>query len=107
MHFKNLLHKMITKLHWHHVITLIFAFFLLVISGFLSLKLYDSSGAWSALFASVSAGCVTGIIFYLLVNLRDNEMRNNKEEFEAIEKNYKILRETTRLCSECLEKEDL
>ena len=68
MRFKNLLHKMLTRLHWPHVITLIFAILLLVISGFLSLKLYGSSGAWSALFASVSAGCVTGIIFYILVN---------------------------------------
>ena len=99
--------KKINKLQRPHIKLVVYIIFLLVISGVLSLVLYDVSPAWSALFTSISAGCVTGIIFYLLVNIRNNELRDVKEEFEEAEKHRQISKKVIHMCLECIENNDL
>ena len=90
-----------------HVRLVLYIVLLLIASGVLSLVLYDIFPAWSALFASISAGCVTGIIFYLLVNIRNNELRDVKKEFEDAEKYRQISKKVVRLCFECIENNEL
>lgn len=90
-----------------HVKLVLYIVLLLIVSGVLSLVLYDIFPAWSALFTSISAGCVTGIIFYILVNIRNNEFRDVKEEFEEAEKYRQISKKVIHMCFECVENMDL
>ena len=55
---------------------------LMVASCALSLILFPIFPAWSAILASICAGCVTGIIFYLLTNMRNKVVLEEKEEYE-------------------------
>ena len=96
---KNILHR-------PHIKTFIYIIILLLISGVLSLVFYDIFPAWSALLGSISAGCVTGIIFYILVNIRSNEIRDANEEYAEAEKYHQISRKTIALCIECIERKD-
>ena len=71
----------------------------LVITGALSLILYKYAPAVSALLASISAGCITGIVFYVLTNMRDNESRDITAESNNIQCRYSLTRDTINLCS--------
>ena len=75
----------------------------LVITGALSLILYKYVPAVSALLASISAGCITGIVFYVLTNMRDNESRDITSESKDIESRYQLTRDTIKLCSVLLD----
>lgn len=75
----------------------------LVITGALSLILYKYAPAVSALLASISAGCVTGIVFYVLTNMRDNESRDITAESKNIQSRYTLTRDTINLCSVLLD----
>ena len=61
-----------------------------LISGFLSFVTFKPCPALSAILASISAGCVTGIAFYVITNLRNNEVQATNEEFKSI-KEYIVL----------------
>ncbi len=75
---------------------------LMVVSCALSLILFPIFPAWSAILASICAGCVTGIIFYLLTNMRNKVVLEEKEEYESIEKYNKLAKNTWDLCLECI-----
>ena len=75
----------------------------LVITGALSLILYNNAPAVSALLASISAGCITGIVFYVLTNMRDNESRDIAAESKYIECKYQLTRDTINLCKVLLD----
>lgn len=49
-----------------------------IVSGVLSICLFCSLPAVSALLTSICAGCITGIVFYILANMRNNEMNAMK-----------------------------
>ena len=69
-----------------------------IVSGALSIYLFRSLPAISALLTSVCAGCITGIVFYILANMRSNEMNASREEWESLNEHYEICRQTQKLC---------
>ena len=92
---KHLRHK------YRRAIVVIAAVF--VITFALSWILYNCAPAVSALLASISAGCITGIVFYVLTNMRDNESRDITAESKDIESQYQLTRDTIKLCSVLLD----
>lgn len=95
--------KLLTFLQHPHV-CLCLIVLLLLMSGGLSMAFYYQAPAWSAILASISAGCVTGIIFYILTNVRNKELLEENEEYESVKAHYEVARETIALCTECIEK---
>ena len=69
-----------------------------IVSGALSIYLFRSLPAISALLTSVCAGCITGIVFYILANMRSNAMNASREEWESLNEHYEICRQTQKLC---------
>ena len=56
----------------------------------------------SSILASICAGCVTGIVFYVITNMRNNEILATKEEFEEANKNYVLARRIMHLCNDII-----
>ena len=79
---------------------------LMFVSGALSLILFPISPAWSAILASICAGCVTGIIFFLLTNMRNKATHEENEEFKSIKKFNKLAKDTRDLCLACIDNPD-
>ena len=102
---KKMKNKLLSFLQRPHV-CLFLIILLLLVSGGLSLAFYCQRPAWSAILASISAGCVTGIIFYILTNARSKELLEEREECESIKEHYELARETITLCTECEENPD-
>lgn len=69
-----------------------------IVSGVLSICLFCSLPAVSALLTSICAGCITGIVFYILANVRNNEMNASREEWESLNEHYQICQQTQKLC---------
>ena len=74
-----------------------------LISGFLSFVTYTHYPAISAILASICAGCVTGIAFYAISNLRNNEIKATNEEFKSIKENIALARKAAHLCMQMIE----
>lgn len=89
---------------WPHFRALIWALLILVLifTGVLSILLYNHYPAYSAILASINAGCVTGIAFYLLANIRNREIYEENDEYETIEMYYKMAEETSSFCTQCV-----
>ena len=85
-----------------HIRAIVFTVIALILSGFLSIVLFNCCGAISAIMASICAGCVTGIIFYVITNSRNNEIQATKEEYEEADKNYQLARDIMHLCSDTI-----
>ena len=94
------------KLKRPHVRAILYTVIVFVVAGGAAIALYERNGAVSSILASISAGCITGIVFYMISNLRNNEIRATKDEYEELEKHYQLARQTTRLCVEALEQEN-
>ena len=69
-----------------------------IVFGVLSICLFCSLPAVSALLTSICAGCITGIVFYILANVRNNEMNASREEWESLNEHYQICQQTQKLC---------
>ena len=69
-----------------------------IVSGVLSICLFCSLPAVSALLTSICAGCITGIVFYILANVRNNEVNASREEWESLNEHYQIYQQTQKLC---------
>ena len=69
-----------------------------IVSGVLSISLFYSLPAVAALLTSICAGCITGIVFYILANMRNNEMNASREEWEFLNEHYQICQQTQKLC---------
>lgn len=67
----------------------IFAVFLLLL--LLSWIVYEYNNWLSGVLVSTSCGCVTGLIFYFLANLRNNHGIRLQYEYDAIKNVYDIL----------------
>ena len=65
-----------------------------IVSGVLSICLFCSLPAVSALLTSICAGCITGIVFYILANVRNNEVNASREEWESLNEHYQICQQT-------------
>lgn len=85
-----------------HIRAIVWTIVLLVISGILSVLLFECCGAVSAIMASICAGCVTGIVFYVITNIRNNEIQSTKEEYIEADKNYQLARDIMHLCSDTI-----
>lgn len=94
------------KLKRPHVRAILYAAIVFVITGAASIMIYERFGALSSILASISAGCITGIVFYMITNLRTNEIRATKEEHSELEKHYHLAQETVRLSAKALEQEN-
>ena len=57
---------------------------ILVVTGVLSVVIFYQSPAISAILASISAGCITGIVFYIVSNIRSNEIHATIEDISFI-----------------------
>ena len=85
------------KRYPHHRIILYISI-ITIVSGVLSICLFCSFPAVSALLTSICAGCITGIVFYILANMRNNEMNASREEWESLNEHYQICQQTQKLC---------
>lgn len=72
-------------------------FLVFLISGFLSFVTFKPSPALSAILASICAGCITGIAFYVITNLRNNEIRATSEEYKSIEEHIALTKDAEHL----------
>ena len=79
---KTICQKCFRRPHLRAIWWIVLAF---LISGFLSIVIFQPCPAMSAILASICAGCVTGIAFYVITNLRNNEIQTTNEEFKTIE----------------------
>lgn len=70
---------------------------ILVISGILSVLSYEQCPAISAILASICAGCVTGIAFYVISNLRNNGKQATNEEYKSIKEHILLAKKTINL----------
>lgn len=68
-----------------------------LISGFLSFVTYNPFPAMSAILASICAGCVTGIAFYVITNLRNNEVQATSEEYNSIKEHITLTKDAEHL----------
>lgn len=91
---KTICQKFFGRPH-HRAIGWIFLVFL--ISGFLSFVTFKPSPALSAILASICAGCVTGIAFYVITNLRNNEIQATNEEFKSIKEHIALTKDAEHL----------
>ena len=89
---------------WKHPHTraIICTIIVFLVSGIASVALFSCCGAISAILASVCAGCATGIVFYVITNIRNNEIRAINEEYEEAGKNYQMAGEILRLCTDTM-----
>ncbi len=85
-----------------HVRVIIWIMVIGIISGVLSIALYNCCGAVSSILASICAGCATGIAFYVITNKRNNEIQVTKEELEQAKKNYELARRIMHLCTDTI-----
>lgn len=85
-----------------HVRAIIWTIVVCIISGVLSIALIDCREAIAAILASICAGCVTGVAFYVITNKRNNEIRVTKEEYDEANKNYELARRIMHLCSDAI-----
>lgn len=67
----------------------IFAFFVLLL--LLSWVVYKCNNWLSGVLVSTSCGCVTGLIFYFLANLRNNQGIRLQYEYDSIKNAYDII----------------
>ena len=67
----------------------IFAFFVLLL--LLSWVVYKCNNWLSGVLVSTSCGCVTGLIFYFLANLRNNQGIRLQYEYDSIKNVYDII----------------
>lgn len=72
---------------------------LLILSGILSFVVYSSCPALSAILASISAGCVTGIVFYIISNIRNNDIQKASEKLKEINEYYELANDTMTYCN--------
>lgn len=98
--FKNVLQK---AKRFPHLRAQIIIVVLLLITGVLSFSLFDPFPAIAAILASISAGCITGIVFYILTNIRNNELLSTKEEFDSLDACWKKSKNIKRQCAEILQ----
>ena len=68
-----------------------------LISGFLSFATFEPCPAMSAILASICAGCVTGIAFYVITNLRNNEVQATSEEYNSIKEHITLTKDAEHL----------
>ena len=85
-----------------HIRAIAFVILIYIVSGFLSVILYGCCEAIAAIFASICAGCVTGIVFYVITNIRNNEIQATKEEYKEADKYYHLASTIIRLCSDTI-----
>ena len=90
---------------WKHPHTraIIWTIIVFLVSGIASVALFSCCGAISAILASVCAGCATGIVFYVITNIRNNEIRAINKEYEEAGKNYQMAGAIMHLCSDTIE----
>ena len=74
-----------------------------LISGFLSFVTFKPCPAMSAILASICAGCVTGIAFYVITNLRNNEVRATSEEYNSIKEHITLTKDAEHLGMQMIE----
>lgn len=93
------------KAAWKHPHTraIIWTIIVFLVSGVASVALFCCCGAISAILASICAGCATGIVFYVITNIRNNEIRAINEEYEEAGKNYQIAGDIIHLCTDTIE----
>lgn len=97
--------KMKSKSAWKypHIRAIICTIFVMLVSGVASIALFNCYGAISAILASICAGCVTGIVFYVITNARNNEIWAIREEYEEAQRHYKEASRIMRLCFNVIE----
>lgn len=100
--FKDIFNK---ASRFPHIRAQIIIVVLLLITGALSVALFDPHPAVAAILASISAGCITGIVFYILTNIRNNELLSTKEEFNALDACWKKCKSIKAQCSDLFGKE--
>lgn len=88
---------------YSHIRAIIWTILVLIISGIASIALFNCCGALSAILASICAGCVTGIVFFVITNKRNNEIGEINEEFEETRRQCKEARRIKRLCKDAIE----
>ena len=89
---------------WKHPHTqaIIWTIIVFIVSGVTSVALFSCYGAISAILASICAGCATGIVFYVITNIRNNEIRAVNEEYEEAGKNYQMAGDIMHLCTDTI-----
>lgn len=75
----------------------------LIVSGIISVVIYEKCKAISAILASICAGCVTGIVFYVITNIRNNEVQSTNEEYESIKEHWDLVKKIEDLCSAAIQ----
>ncbi len=87
------------KVAWKHphIRAIAWTVIVFLVTGVASVLLFECCGAISAILASISAGCVTGIVFFAITNIRNNELQGIKEEYEETGKQYHLARKTIKL----------
>lgn len=86
--------------HIQAIIIIVIAFAITTVG---SILLFNSCGAISAILASISAGCFTGIVFYIVTNLRNNEIQGVNKELEKADEKYELAKKTMKLCRDSIE----
>ena len=56
---------------------------LLISSTTMKILLYPYNQLWASFFTSISAGCITGLIFMIYQNLKDREIKQLKNQTET------------------------
>ena len=85
-----------------HIRAIAWIIVIFILSGFLTFILIDWREAAAATLASICAGCITGIAFYVITNKRNNEIQATKEEREEADKKYQLARDIMHLCSDTI-----
>lgn len=76
---------------------------LLVVSGVASFFFYSSAPWLSSFLTSTSAGCLTGIVFFILANMRTNEISNMQKECQYLTELREQLTLVQTVCFHLLE----
>lgn len=77
--------------------------FLLIVSGVASFFFYSSAPWLSSFLTSTSAGCLTGIVFFILANMRTNEISNMQKECQYLTELREELKLIQTTCIRLLE----